>query len=347
MHSSTSNSDARLPGGPWGQIWGVALLICVVLLLGYEAIWRARGFTPLLDDDFYLWASARRRVQGEDTNQVILLGASRIHMGINTKVFAENFGANPPPVQLAVDGGDCRPVLEHFAADRSFRGLIICEIIPGTFYEPMDLPRAPEDDYVAQYEKLSAFQLFETRPRQLLQRSLVSVQASLNPKNLLQRFSGHAGWPQPSYVVTYPDRSKTADFRRADLPAELARREKQARERIRVGNPARFREDLERIKSMVSRIQQRGGRVVFVRLPVSGVVREMDDQLFPRSDYWDVLAQHSGALTIAFEDYPTLANFKCPEGSHLDYRDAKIFTAAFTKLISEKLRLGEPNSNPP
>ena len=82
------------------------------------------------------------------------------------------------------------------------------------------------------------------------------------------------------------------------MPAELARREKQARERIRVGNPARFRKDLEQIKSMVSHIQQRGGRVVFVRLPVSGAVREMDDQLFPRSDYWDVLAQHSGALTI-------------------------------------------------
>ena len=88
---------------------------------------------------------------------------------------------------------------------------------------------------------------------------------------------------------------------------------------------------------MVRRIEDRGGRVVFVKLPVSGELVRFEQKRFPRQRYWDVLAASTSAVTIHCADHPELAGFECPDGSHLDYRDARVFTRAFGNMLSRRL----------
>jgi hypothetical protein len=100
---------------------------------------------------------------------------------------------------------------------------------------------------------------------------------------------------------------------------------------------AEWQADIERMKRLVDRIQSRGGKVVFLRQPSSGEVRALEDKYFPRAKYWDVFANSVGAESIHCDDLPGMAELACPDGSHLEYRDAVIATNA---IVSELRRRG-------
>ena len=80
------------------------------------------------------------------------------------------------------------------------------------------------------------------------------------------------------------------------------------------------------IKDDVERIRARGGRVVFVRFPSTGPLRELELEMWPREAYWDRLIRETGAPGIHFEDHSELMEFECPEWSHLTRSDAVSFT---------------------
>ena len=84
----------------------------------------------------------------------------------------------------------------------------------------------------------------------------------------------------------------------------------------------------------MKKIRDRGGRVVFVRFPVSGELKKHEDKLTPRAGPWTRLLKDTGAPGIYFEDYPELASFKCPEWSHLSAPDS----VEFTKRLVPHLR---------
>ena len=84
----------------------------------------------------------------------------------------------------------------------------------------------------------------------------------------------------------------------------------------------RFRDtaaDLEKLRG-------RGGKVVFVRFPVTGALKQLEDKATPRQGPWDRLLKETSAPGIYFEDYPELANFECPEWSHLSNEQSVEFT---------------------
>ena len=76
---------------------------------------------------------------------------------------------------------------------------------------------------------------------------------------------------------------------------------------------ARFRDTT----AAVEKLRARGGKIVFVRLPVSGELKALEDRITPRSQIWDRVIKDTGAPGIYFEDFPELSGFNCPEWSHL------------------------------
>ena len=76
----------------------------------------------------------------------------------------------------------------------------------------------------------------------------------------------------------------------------------------------------------VKKIQARGGKVVFVRFPVTGELKKHEDKMTPRVGPWNRLLKESGAPGIYFEDFPELASFDCPEWSHLSAPDSVEFS---------------------
>ena len=85
----------------------------------------------------------------------------------------------------------------------------------------------------------------------------------------------------------------------------------------------------------VRKIQGRGGRVVFLHMPISGRLLERDRLCAPKKYYWDQFARQSSAICIHFEDVESLRHFECPDDSHLDQRDDPRFTNA---LLDELVR---------
>ena len=90
---------------------------------------------------------------------------------------------------------------------------------------------------------------------------------------------------------------------------------------------------LERAKTSVERLRARGVKVVFIRCPSSGTLREMETTYSPRAGFYDRILAATGAPGIHFEDYPELAGFDCPEWSHLTADDALIFTERLMPIL--------------
>jgi hypothetical protein len=76
----------------------------------------------------------------------------------------------------------------------------------------------------------------------------------------------------------------------------------------------------------VDKLRLRGGKIVFVRFPCSGPLKELEDKITPRAQTWDALLAVTKVPGIHFEDHPELATFVCPEYSHLKPDDATLFT---------------------
>ena len=330
MRLSTSNSKRRTH---WRRTWLLAALLVVALLGSYELYWRSRGFVPAISDDADLWGLARSRVRAEDPGEVVLVGASRLQLGIDPALFAEVYGRKP--VQLSVDGSSCIPVLQDLSLDEHFRGLVICEVSPWTFFTGLDPVAGKQAEYVRHYEQRSASASIEQILRGWVQLHLVLRLPDVTINRMLgSLFNGKPLRPG-SYIVTLPDRSRRADYTQIDT-ADLSRYREDRTRQAGYGIAAdQFHRDLETLEAMVARIQQRGGRVVFLVMPTSGSVRQIEESRLPRARYWDVLAARTRAVTIHFADDPSL-QFECPEGSHLDYRDAREFTKALAVVLKAK-----------
>ena len=93
------------------------------------------------------------------------------------------------------------------------------------------------------------------------------------------------------------------------------------------------RDNLTKIAEWARSIEQRGGRVIFLRMIVTGKVRDIENQLYPRAKYWDVFVRSQTSPSIDVADIPSFTKYQCPEGSHLDYRDVAGFSSDFARLL--------------
>jgi hypothetical protein len=86
----------------------------------------------------------------------------------------------------------------------------------------------------------------------------------------------------------------------------------------------------------VKKIQSRGGKVVFVRFPVVGPLKEHEDKLTPQAGPWTRIIKESGAPGIYFSDHSELM-FDCPEWSHLSGPDSVEFTKRLVPYLKTAL----------
>jgi len=310
--------------------------IVVVSVTGWECFWRSRGFVPSLTDDAQLWAAARTQVGRKDKDAVVLLGTSRMQLGLNVGEFARSTGIRP--VQLAMNGELPIVPLRSLVDDPSFSGVIICELSEDWMSPETVGGKAAE--WIQVYEHQTWSSRLEQWLGRLTQDTFVFRLPDLAPLRVWHHLlEGTA--PTPSYVKVLPDRSILADYTKLDAADQRRHREEVVREsyaRQPPWPPAEFRERAHELGELIEPLRARGGAVIFVRFPTSGTLWELQNQRYPRAQYWDVLGPETGAFTIHFKDYPELARFECPDGSHLDYRDAVPFTHALGGLVVDHLR---------
>ena len=98
---------------------------------------------------------------------------------------------------------------------------------------------------------------------------------------------------------------------------------------------ARFRDTI----ANVQKFRARGGKVVFVRFPVTGELKKLEDADTPRAQTWDPLLQQTASPGIYFEDFPELSSFDCPEWSHLSAGDSVEFTKRLVPHLRAALQM--------
>ncbi len=333
MRSSTSSSSEcpNLKHPIKALVLGIA--VAALALGAWEAYWRSKGFRPSLRDSPELWATLRKRASTEGKDAVVLLGASRIQVGFDTTVFRDKTGVSP--IQLAI-GSSGVPVLEDLADDDRFCGTVIFSWNAGMARGGgTDRPR----EYIQASRGLTVSDELEWKLALYVQNGLALASPSLSTGAIARAIAkGQA--PSPPYIIMRADRSRPADYSLLDIAAHREVRVSRVKKRYALARPLtpkEFRRHVRELKSMVDRIRERGGQVIFVRFPTTGEHWELDEQYFPRRDYWDVLCAGVNARTVHFKDYSALAEINCPDTSHIDRRDAPAFTASLVRILADVL----------
>jgi len=334
------------------------VLLAVALLstaatVAWEFHARAAGYGPTLNDTADLWSEARARVKPDS---IVLLGTSRMLFDIDLDVLEAGLGRRP--IQLALVGSSPFPILADLAADENFRGTVLLDIVPAMYLAPTGSPPvAASEKALTRYRNWNYAQTWSHRLGLRLESHVAFLrQEDLTLAKLIERLP----IPNRAHAMVAP---KFPDY---FYSLDRDRRARMVPEAAIIGSPlqqsivntwlplftpppppsfiplekfqqvmgadfeARFRLTAQHI----ARLQARGGKVVFLRLPVTGPLAEREEQLAPRAVTWDRLVRENGVPAIHFAEHPELNAFECPEWSHLSAEDS----VAFTRLLVPHLR---------
>jgi hypothetical protein len=319
----------------WLRAWIAALLACALVAGGYEWLLRSHGYAPTVQDDADLWSIQYDRLK-RSPDAVALLGASRIEFSVDPTLLSRELGGRPVAM-LAVNGKYPLAMLRALADDEQFTGLVVVGI---------DARGMQRKHWNMQQEYLDHYRHRWTLARRIhrslltwVQERLVLSRSSFSLTNAVERLISGDGLPLNEHVVVRADRVGLVDYRHPDLAWTHAKRVTDLEAYYRDNPPAAsdvWLSDLETVSAWIKRIENRGGRVVFFREPVSGESLQLDEAKFPRSIYWDAYARISPAVLIDFRDVPALTAFALPDTSHIDGTDVPRFTIAFADLLKRR-----------
>ena len=382
MHSSTSPSergltgtrDGALPPGlrktaadrpgqaqpvptrdvplkPWARI-GTAVFCSVALLMGAWE-WNARANLGLhagdIDDSPQAWAEARRAA---DAAPVAIVGDSRILFDTDQARFQALTGVRP--VQVAHVGTDARALLEHFANDPKFHGLLLVGMADTMYFgmPVIGMGGTAVHNYVKNDKPSQLTGLWIDRG---LQKYLAFMDSDYRLSRMLPKWDH--GWRKGAdspyedvwkISETFPGRQYVMwdqiernaylrgharhawdGFKGPDVPKQVA-------DRV-----------IARSAEAVRRIRARGGDVIFIRPPSAPQLRVNEQHRIPRALGWDRLLVGAKAKGIHFDDLPQARNLVLPEWSHLSGRCATVFTDAYVRRLVQltprlKLRADAP-----
>ena len=299
-----------------------------------ELYGRVRGFSPSVADDWWVWARLRR-LANSGRRVIALVGASRLQLGVEPVTLARLTGLRT--VMLAIDGASPLPVLRDLAQDRNFRGSVICSYVPQLFAET-----APPDTralkWIRKYRQQNRVSRLVAYLWTGVQAEVGLCQPALKPIRIWEHLKGGRRLKRP-HAPMRRDRYRGANYERIDLTRlRRARLEIEHRRSLQARPLARdaYQQRVARIAGWLRKIQERGGRVAWVRLPSSGEIRFLEQATWPREIYWQSLVAGCRVPAVHFEDDPDLSNLKCPDDSHLAASDARHFTAKLVDILGKE-----------
>jgi hypothetical protein len=331
VHSSTFNFEVH----GWSKSWLLALIIVILLLGALEFFWRAHGHQPAIIDDQRLWAIERNKI-GKSQKEIALLGSSRMQTDISTQTLRD-LAPQYSIINLSADGTCANAVLRDLAEDSNFKGTAIVETTSECLMFG-DEPPLSQQFYIDYFHKTYNLNIALNRHiSTFVQKRLTILDPYLNFIKIIADLVVKRNLRSPNYLSTHEDRTRDADYTKLDISKHRAARLKKVQ--INYSTLARniststLEEKVIDLNNSVKIIQQRGGKVLFVRFPVSDSHWIVDELYFPRHLYWDNLPTLTTAYVWHFRDIEGINQLQCPDTSHLDVRDKQ----AFTRLLFNRL----------
>jgi len=356
MHSSTSNFERVIPGQPWRGITVAVVVTVFLAVTAWELYCRSLGYEPTLNDTSDLWVEVRRNVQPES---IVIIGDSRAWFDSDLDEMERGLGKRP--VQLAQAGSCAYPVLEDLANDPRFHGTIICSIVPRLFFAPPGTPPTEMSTKAVQrYHGQTWAQRVSHELSKPLERSFAFLKEDdLNLDALLKELPipnrPYAQVPPrlPPYFCSIDGERRARMVEQCARPGRLQTRVKNGwvalftpppppsyvpTEQFMAGIKKAIEGRFADTKRCLDNLRARGGKIVFVRFPMSGELKKLEDEQTPRAQTWEPLLQMTGTPGIYFEDYPELKSLDCPEWSHLSAGDSVEFTKRLVPHLRQALQ---------
>jgi hypothetical protein len=354
--------ERPVPPLPWRGMTVVVVLVVIVASVAWELYCRSLGYGPTLNDNEDLWTLRRRVVEPES---LVIIGDSRGWYDVDLDEFERGLGKRP--IQLA-GGGMCGfPVLEDLAKDETFHGTIVCSIVPRIFFAPPGTPPFERGEKAVKRfhsqtpaQRVSQYLTFPLEEHvAFLKQEELTLDDYLKKLPIPNRPGALVPPRLPPYFGTEDRERRSRMTEECARPgSELARRIQQLWIPLFTPPPpptyipkdvfvAKMTEGIEKrfadITAAVEKIRARGGKIVFVRFPHSGGLRELEDKTTPRQQTWNPLLQMTRAPGIYYSDYPDLAGFTCPEWSHLSAGDSVEFSKRLVPYLRNALKIpGSP-----
>jgi transposase len=350
--------ERPIPPIQWRGITVVVVLSVICATTALELYVRSIGYGPTLNDNEDLWALRRRSVAPES---LVIIGDSRGWFDVDLDEFEKGLGKRP--IQLAMPGSCGYPVLADLAKDESFHGTIVCSFVPGLFLAPPGTPPMERGEKAVRrsHNQTPAQRVSEYLAFPLEEHVAFLKQDDLSLEELLKRLPipnrpGALVPPRlPPYFQTVDRERRARMWEECARPgSELAQRIQQIwiplftppppptfipREQFmaKIGEAigGRFRDTA----AAIEKIRARGGKIVFVRFPHSGGLKELEDRDTPREKTWDPLLKMTGAPGIYYSDFPELKDFQCPEWSHLSAGDSVEFSKRLVPHLRAALKM--------
>jgi hypothetical protein len=358
MHLSTSSFERVIPMRPWRGITVSVVMMLAVATAAWEIYCRSLGYAPTLNDTGDLWTEVRRRVEPES---LVIVGDSRALFDSDLDELEKGLGKRP--IQLAQPGSTAFPVLADLINDQSFHGTILCSVVPRLFFAP---PGSPPMNRAEKSVRRAHTQTYAQRASHdlgiylekwfaCMKQDDLTLGALLEQLPIPNRPNAHVPPKLPPYFASLNRGRRARMVEQCAQPGKLQDRVKHGWIPLFTPPPppsfippekfgkmmhdafeARFADT----KALVDKLRARGGKIVFVRFPLSGDLKALEDRTTPRTTTWDRLLKETATPGIHFEDFPELADFTCPEWSHLSAGDSVEFTKRLVPHLRAALGTG-------
>lgn len=334
----------------------LTLIIVIAFVSFWEWYWRHKGYGIAYNDDEYIWAARRKEIYQPANRSTVFIGASRTKFDIDIPTWEKLTGENV--VQLAFVGVTPRPILHNLADDESFRGKVVIGVTEGVFFAIDSVLREGfAREALKYYYSETPAQKVSTQIDFFLESKLVFLEeGKFGLSALLKdiRLRGRKGTPnrpplpKEFYVSSYQRQTLMTPMFIAS--PKLQDQKKQAWTRgVLAAHISPIKGDtlqayMQEIKSCIDKIRSRGGMVVFIRPPSDGIMLAKENTDYPRKDYWDQLIKFTKTPGYYYSDYPSMANLRCVEESHLSPYNAVIYTEALINILKTQKGWTFPHS---
>ena len=333
--------EARVvPAVPWPQVF-VGMLVMLALLLGaWEYALRGLGLRAGdLDDGRDYWAVERRKVDLGPRDSVVIIGDSRMLYDTDLATWQRLTGRRP--IQLALPATNAQNFLHDLATDEHFAGLLVIGTAELSYFRDGDGGSSDVLEYVKS-------QTPSQKSGQMIYKELSRHLAFLDTDYTLFRVIERREWADREgvdgpYGEVWKLSESTDDrqswlWDRLEKDPYLLEHARRVWKAVYPSEPVAadvVDRTIARAKADVQRIRARGGEVVWVRPPSSGVLLEREHARFPRAKIWDRLLGETGCFGVHFEDYPQMQNLSLPDWSHLARRSALGYTQAYVQVLAD------------
>ena len=337
----------------------IAIILCVLAVISWEFFWRSKGLEPNIDDNKNLWANQRAKLENYTDDTVVIIGSSRILYDIQIDLWKEL--TNTKPVMLAIQGASPIPALKDIVENTKFNGTLIVGVTPPLFFSTTN----PQVEFMQRPQSLVDYYFKRTYAQRLnhilsvpLQKTLAFYRdgdeawdSDVDLKTLLKQFQGgERGGPAYPPFNNFEEIALDRHMKmpkRMEVDTAYANTVKKVWKAILSSEmpPPDKESTINTFTEYAKRFMERGGNLILVRCPSSGLFKEVESIAFPKEQFWDELVKKTGAKAYNYMDYEQFQNLFLPEWSHLATEDARYFTRELVQIMKNDKAISNLKSN--